>query len=92
MNSGLPIFVDWKHPAFKYDQIINWKERLDLANKFYSSENIDDQIEILKKIQRIEIISHIIIEKNKVFVDCEDLIDHDIFMLINIKSCFKIYF
>lgn len=92
MNSGLPIFVDWKHPAFKYDQIINWKKRLDLANKFYSSENIDDQIEILKKIQRIEIISHIIIEKNKVFVDCEDLIDHDTFMLINIKSCFKIYF
>ena len=30
--------------------------------------------------------------KDKVFVDCEDLIDHDVFMLINIKNCFTNYF
>ena len=92
MYSGLPIFVDWKHPAFRYDQIIIWKERLDLANDFYSSENINEQIKILKKIQKIENISHIIIKKNKVFVDCDNLIDHDGLMLININSCFKNFF
>jgi hypothetical protein len=92
MYSGLPIFVDWKHPAFRYDQIIIWKERLDLANDFYSSENVNEQIKILKKIQKIENISHIIIKKNKVFVDCENLIDHDVFMLINTNSCFKNFF
>lgn len=92
MYSGLPIFVDWKHHAFKYDQVINWKERLELANSFYSSGTLDDQIEILKKIQKIENISHIIIKKNKLFVDCNDLIDHDVFMLVNINNCFKNYF
>lgn len=89
MYSGLPIFVDWKHPAFRYDQIINWKKRLDLAKEFYSVETIDKQLVILRKIQKIENISHILITKNKVFVDCKDLIDHDVFMLINTKDCFK---
>jgi len=92
MYSGLPIFVDWKHHAFKYDQIINWKKRLDLADNFYVSGTVEDQIEILKKIQKIENISHIIIKKNKLFVDCNDLIDHDVFMLVNINDCFKNYF
>lgn len=92
MYSGLPIFVDWKHHAFKYDQIINWKKRLDLADNFYASGTVEDQIEILKKIQKIENISHIIIKKNKLFVDCNDLIDHDVFMLVNTNDCFKNYF
>tara|TARA_B100001093_G_scaffold186766_1_gene179355 strand:- start:1910 stop:3388 length:1479 start_codon:yes stop_codon:yes gene_type:complete len=92
MYSGFPIFVDWKHHAFRYDQIIHWKERLDLTNNFYGSITIGDQIKILKKIQKIENISHIIIKKNKLFVDCEDLIDHDVFMFVNIESCFKNYF
>ena len=92
MYSGLPIFVDWKHHAFKYDQIITWKERLDLADNFYGSSTTEDQIKILKDIQKIENISHILIKKNKLFVDCEDLIDHDVFMLVNINSCFKNYF
>ena len=92
MYSGLPIFVDWKHPAFRYDQIITWKKRLDLTNDFYSSKNFDEQIEILKKIQKIEKISHILIKKNKILVDCKDLIDHDEYMLINIDNCFKNFF
>jgi len=87
MYSGLPVFVDWKHPAFRYDQIINWKKRLDLAKRFYGSSTIDEQIAILREIQKLENISHIIIKKNKVFVDCEDLINHDVFMLINTKDC-----
>ena len=35
MNTGLPIFVDWKHIAFKYDEIIHWKKRMDLAENFF---------------------------------------------------------
>ena len=89
MYSGFPIFVDWKHPAFRYDQIIEWKERLDLANNFYLSKSLDEQLEYLKKIENTEHISHLIIDKKKIFVDCEDFINHDIFMLVNIKKCFN---
>ena len=89
MYSGIPIFVDWKHPAFRYDQIIVWKKRLDLADNFYKSTSFDQQIERLSNILKIEYISHVIIKKNKNFKNCEDLIDHDEYMLINVRECFN---
>ena len=54
MNTGLPIFVDWKHPAFRYDQIIDWKNRMDLASIFYNSNSLDEKIGSLKTIKKIE--------------------------------------
>ena len=44
---------------------------------------------ILNKIQKIEYISHVIIKKDKNFKNCEDLIDHDEYLLINVKECFN---
>ena len=89
MYSGIPIFVDWKHPAFRYDQIIIWKKRLDLADDFYRSSSFEEQNERLNKIRKIEFISHVIIKKDKNYKNCEDLIDHDEYMLINVKECFN---
>ncbi len=89
MYSGLPIFVDWKHPAFRYDQIILWKKRLDLADDFYRSSSLEEQNKRLNKIRNIEYISHVIIKKDQNFKNCEDLIDHDEYMLINVKECFN---
>ncbi len=88
MNSGLPIFIDWKHHAFRYDQLIEWQLRIDLANKFYNSKIIDKQLVNLKKIQEIENISHILIKKDKLNINCNDLIEHDVYMLVNSKNCF----
>ena len=88
MNSGLPIFVDWKHHAFRYDQLIEWQLRVDLVNKFYSSKTADKQLINLKKIHEIENISHILIKKDKLKINCDDLIDHDVYMLVSIKNCY----
>ena len=89
MNSGLPIFIDWKHHAFRYDQLIEWKLRVDLVNKFYSSKTADKQLTNLKKIHEIEYISHILIKKDKLKINCDDLIDHDVYMLVSNKNCFS---
>ena len=88
MNSGLPIFIDWKHHAFRYDQLIEWQLRVDLVNKFYSSKTADKQLTNLKKIYEIENISHILIKKDKLKINCDDLIDHDVYMLVSIKNCY----
>jgi hypothetical protein len=88
MNSGLPIFIDWKHHAFRYDQLIEWQLRVDLVNKFYSSKTADKQLTNLKKIHEIENISHILIKKDKLKINCDDLIDNDVYMLVSIKNCF----
>jgi hypothetical protein len=89
MNSGLPIFIDWKHHAFRFDQLIEWEERINLANKFYSSRFENDQLFYLKKIQNIEKISHILIKKNELKKDCKDLINHKVFALVSINDCYK---
>ena len=44
MYSGLPIFVDWKHPPFKFNEIIEWKRRMNLTTSFFSTENFDQNI------------------------------------------------
>ena len=88
MNTGLPIFVDWKHIAFKYDEIIDWKERMDLAENFYASNDFNEQKLNLIKIIEIEKISHILIKKNNMNSDCKNLINDDIYALINVQECY----
>ena len=89
MNSGFPIFVDWKLHAFRYDQLIEWQQRIDLTNKFYGSENINEQLIKLREIQEIENISHVLIKRDNLKILCDDLINHEIFSLVNVKNCYK---
>ena len=88
MNSGLPIFIDWKHHAFRFDQLIEWRKRMDLANEFYSSKTKEDRWMMLKEIQEIEYISHILIKRDKLKIECNDLINHEVFLLVNVQDCY----
>ena len=89
MNSGLPIFVDWKHHAFRYDEIIEWKKRISMADHFYSQTSYDNQIIHLKKIETLENISHVLLEKSKLDDKCYNLIKDDIFALVSVKQCYN---
>ena len=89
MNTGLPIFIDWKHHAFKYDELIMWKKRVDLASKFFETNDFDKQKIILDDINKIEKISHILIDKNRLTKDCDNLIEHEIYALINSTTCYN---
>ena len=91
MNTGLPIFVDWKHFAFKYNEIIFWKQRMNLTENFFESTSHEDQIKNLNYISKIEKVSHVLINKKKVFNDCKDLINDEIYSLINVQECFAQY-
>jgi len=91
MNTGLPIFVDWKHHAFKYSEIIIWKQRLDLAQKFYSNQNFDDRKLILNEISLIEKVSHILIKSKNLPDNCKSLIDDKKFALVSAKLCYGLY-
>tara|TARA_B100000941_G_scaffold206238_1_gene150486 strand:- start:940 stop:1446 length:507 start_codon:yes stop_codon:yes gene_type:complete len=90
MNTGLPIFIDWKHHAFKYDEIIMWKKRINLAQKFYETNIFEQQREILMNINKIDFISHILIEKNELNPKCLNLIKHEKFALINASTCYEL--
>ena len=88
MNTGLPIFVDWKHFAFKYDEIIFWKKRMNLTESFFESKSYEEQRTNLDLINKIELVSHVLIKKENVFSNCNDLIDDKIYSLINVQECF----
>lgn len=91
MNTGLPIFVDWKHPPFKYSELINWETRIKLADKFYKSKNLKEQIDSFNKINDTEAITHILFYKNdfnKIKSNCFDLIEDKNFILIDAKKCY----
>ena len=88
MNSGIPIFIDWKHHAFKYDEAIEWKQRLSLVNELYSETSHDNQINQLRRIEKIEDISHVLLEKSKLDNKCNNLINHDTFALVSVKECY----
>ncbi len=90
MYSGLPIFIDWKHHAFRFDQVIEWKKRMDLANDFYASKKIEDQGIKLEEIQKIEYISHVLIKRDKLKIECNDLINHKVFVLVDVNDCYNI--
>ena len=88
MNSGLPIFIDWKHHAFKYNEIIKWKQRISLSNDFYAQTSYLNQVAQLKKIEKLENISHILLKKSKLEYKCNNLINDDIFALVSVKQCY----
>ena len=88
MNTGIPIFVDWKHPPFKYNEIIAWKERMNLASSFYETVSSDHRKLIINKINNIENITHILIDKKNLYNDCKNLIKDSKYALISIKDCY----
>ncbi len=90
MNTGIPIFIDWKHHAFKYSEIIIWRKRVDLAENFYNAKSLAKTKLILKKINEIEKISHILVYKDQRFNNCENLIDDESFLLVDVNKCFNI--
>ncbi len=89
MNIGLPIFVDWKHPPFKFNEIIEWKRRMNLTTSFFSTENFDQKIVILNEIDKIENISHLLINKKDLINNCKDLIDDTKYSLISKEDCYQ---
>ena len=88
MNIGIPIFIDWKHAPFKYSEVINWNKRIQLARNFYNYEKFIDKKKGLEEIQKIEQISHILIDNKNVNFNCKNLINHKQYSLFRVTNCF----
>ena len=44
----------------------------------------------LEEIQKIEYISHVLIKRDKLKIDCNDLINHKVFVLVDVNDCYNI--
>ena len=79
---------DWKHPPFKYDEIIDWNKRMNLAKSFFSTNDFEKKKIILVEINNLEKVSHVLMIKKKLNSDCENLIDDEKYLLVRAEDCF----
>ncbi len=90
LNSGLPIFIDWKSPPFKSNEVIEWYERIKLSNSFYASNDLETDRQLIKEIMNKEYISHVLIkkkQKKEIFSDCKILFTIKNYALIDLENC-----
>ena len=93
LNTGLPIFVDWKSAPFKNDAVIEWYDRIKLSNSFFNISNYEDQKKLIIEINNKEQISHILIkdnDKNLVLKDCKYLFKQYGYLLYSLSECHNV--
>jgi hypothetical protein len=90
LNTGLPIFVDWKTVPYRNDALIKWYERIKLTNSFYGATELENQKLLFKKIYDVEQISHLLIRdnnKNILFKNCEHLFKNYGYLFYDLRKC-----
>ena len=71
------------------DEVIEWNSRINLAKSFYSADNINKQKIIIEEILQLENITHILFKKKQFHPECQNLINDNNFILINISKCYN---
>ena len=80
-----------------YDELLGFLNEKKIV-RFYDREilpydHFSTPDDVIKKrfneIQKIENISHILITKDKLKIECDDLINHEVFVLVNAKDCYE---
>ena len=61
---------------------------IQLARNFYNYENFIDKKKGLEEIQKIEQISHILIDNKNVNFNCKNLINDKQYSLFRVTNCF----
>jgi hypothetical protein len=87
LETGLPIFVDWKSHPYRADELGEWFNRADLARMFYEADCAGDASEALRRIRGESPITHVIAPKETHDVLAETALrlvyrgpDHDVYV------------
>lgn len=62
LTAGLPVFIDWKSHPYRDVELIEWRERIQLARDFYSASTSTDAAQALAVIQAHAPVTHIIVK------------------------------
>jgi len=90
LNTGIPIFIDWKSIPFKSDETLEWYDRIKLTNSFFNSKKLDKQNEFLQKINKKDYISHVLIrdyENEHILDECNLIFKNYGYLFYEIKDC-----
>ena len=92
LNTGIPIFIDWKSTPFKNDETIEWYERIKLTNSFFHAKKLNKQNELLLKIIKKDYISHVLIrdyENEHILNECNLIFKNYGYLFYEIKDCYS---
>lgn len=62
LTAGVPVFIDWKSHPYRDVELIEWRERIQLARDFYSASTSTDAAQALAAIQAHAPVTHIIVK------------------------------
>ena len=63
---------------------------INLAEKFFTSNEFEERKLILENINKIEKVSHILIYQKDLYNNCDNLIDDKKFAFIDAKKCYEL--
>jgi len=66
LESGAPVFVDFKSIPYKDADVLEWYRRVQVADDFYKSEDC----EVLRSVITREKITHVVVETNQIGSKC----------------------
>jgi hypothetical protein len=73
LETGAPAFVDFKSIPYQDRELLEWQERLELAQFFYRDDPVFISCNLLPRIHQIEPITHVVLEQDQFGLDCPGL-------------------
>lgn len=60
LETGAPIFVDWKSHPYRDDELVEWFDRVKLARAFYTADSPKTALQVLRSVRQVSPIAYII--------------------------------
>lgn len=73
LETGAPAFVDFKSIPYRDKEILEWRERMQLARFFYRDDPAQIDCDLLKSIREHEAITHVVVETEQFGLQCAGL-------------------
>ena len=90
LNAKVPIFVDFKSHPYRGDEVIEWRARILLSNKFYnSSSTIKEKILVLGEINAKQKLKYILLDSDEPIENCIPIYKDNNSIVYDAKKCFR---
>jgi hypothetical protein len=72
LYTGAPILINWKSHPYKDTDLLEWYQRVEIAQAFYDAEKSDQEAacQLLEEIEREYEVTHVVVNRKDAALDC----------------------
>jgi hypothetical protein len=72
LYTGSPILINWKSHPYKDTDLLEWYQRVEIAQAFYNAEKSDQEAacQLLEEIEREYEVTHVVVNRKDAALDC----------------------